>query len=55
MLNLLPILRRNVELYLLLSTHRDRESFYVVSRKVMQSTAATIEVSVVHVQCSLPC
>ena len=54
MLNLLPILRRNVELnYLLLSTHRDRESFNVVSRKVMQSTAATIEVSVV--MCSVLC
>ena len=53
---LLPILRRKVELYLFLSTHREWESFfYFLSLPPMLSTAATIKVRVVYLQCSLPC
>ena len=53
-LNYYPIMRRKVELYLFLSTHRELESF--LSRFLrMLSTAATFKVSVVYLQCSLPC
>ena len=57
-LNYCPILRRKVALYLFLSTHREWESFpYRLLQ--MLSTAATIKewikVSVVYLQCSLPC
>ena len=49
-----PILRRKVELYLFLSTHREWESFL---RRFLQmlSTAAAIKVSVDYLQSSLPC
>ena len=53
-LNNYPILRRKVEFYLLLSTHREWESFLCRFLQ-MPSTAATIKVSVVYLQCSLPC
>ena len=43
------------QLYLLLSTHREWESFQLCRILQMLSTAATIEVSVVYLQCSLPC
>ena len=53
-LNYYPILRRKVELQLFLLTHREWESF--LSRFLqMLSTAATIKVSVVYLQSSLPC
>ena len=52
-LNYYPILRRKVELQLFLSTHREWESF--LSRFLqMLLTAATIKVSVVYLQSSLP-
>ena len=50
-LNYYPILRRKVELYLFLSTHRE---FFCRFLQIL-STAATIKVSVVYLQCSLPC
>ena len=49
-----PILKRKVELYLLMSTHRERESFLCRFLQML-STATTIKVSVVYLQCSLPC
>ena len=52
-LNYNPILRRKVELYLFLSTHRERESFLCRFLQML-STAAAIKVSVVYLQCSLP-
>ena len=53
----LPFLRRNTELYLLLSTHREWDSFFVASCKCCQqrATPATIEVTVVYLQCSVSC
>ena len=42
------------KLYLLLSTHREWESFQLCRILQMLSIAATIEVSVVCLQCSLP-
>ena len=53
-LNYYPILRRKVELYLFLSTHREWESFLCRFLQML-STAATIKVSVVYLQSSLPC
>ena len=53
-LNYYPILRGKVELYLFLSTNRERESFLCFFLQML-STAATIKVSVVYLQCSLPC
>ena len=53
-LNYYPILRRTVELYLCLSTHRKSGSF-LCRLLQMLSTAATIKVSVVYLQSSLPC
>ena len=53
-LNYYPILRRKVELYLFLSTHRKWESFLCRFLQML-STAATIKVSVVYLQSSLPC
>ena len=52
--NYYPILRRIVELYLFLSTHREWESFLCRFLQML-STAATIKVSVVYLQSSLPC
>ena len=49
-LNYYPILKRKVELYLFLSTHR-----FLCRFLQMLSTAATIKVSVVYLQSSLPC
>ena len=46
-----PILRRKVEPYLFLSTHREGESF-LCRLSQMLSTAVTIKVSVVYLQCS---
>ena len=53
-LNYYPILRRKVELYLFLSTHREWESFLCRFLQML-STAATIKGSVVYLQSSLPC
>ena len=53
-INYYPILRRKVELYLFLSTHREWESFLCRFLQML-STAATIKVSVVYLQSSLPC
>ena len=53
-LNYYPILRRKVEPSLFLSTHREWESFLYRFLQML-STAATIKVSVVYFQCSLPC
>ena len=53
-LNYCSILRRKVELYLFLSTHREWESFLCRFLQML-STAATIKVSVVYLQSSLPC
>ena len=53
-LNYYPILRTKVELYLFLSTHRKWESFLCRFLQVL-STAATINVNVVYLQCSFPC
>ena len=53
-LNYYPILRRKVELYLFLSAHREWEIFLCRFLQML-STAATIKVSVVYLQCSLPC
>ena len=53
-LNYYPILRRKVELYLFLSTHREWERFLCRFLQML-STAATIKVSVVYLQSSLPC
>ena len=53
-LNYYPIMRRKVELYLFLSSHREWESFlYRFLQRL--STAAPIKVSVVYLQSSLPC
>ena len=49
-----PIPRRKVELYLFQSTHREWESFLCRFLQML-STAATIKVSVVYLQSSLPC
>ena len=49
-----PILRRKVELYLFLSTHREWESFLCRFLQML-STAATIKVSIVYLPSSLPC
>ena len=53
-LNYYPILRRKVELYLFLSTHREWESFLCRFLQML-STAVTIKVSVVYLQSSLLC
>ena len=53
-LNYYPILRRKVELYLFLSTHREWERFLCRFLQML-STAATIKVCVVYLQSSLPC
>ena len=53
-LNYYPIFRRKVELYLFLSTHREWESFLCRFLQML-STAATIKVSIVYLQSSLPC
>ena len=53
-LNYYPILRRKVELCLFLSTHREWESFLCRFLQML-STAVTIKVSVVYLQCSSPC
>ena len=53
-LNYYPILRRKVELYLFLSTHREWESFLCRFLQML-STVATIKASVVYLQSSLPC
>ena len=53
-LNYYPILRRKVERYLFLSTHRELESF-LCRFSQMLSTAAAIKVSVVYLQSSLAC
>ena len=46
-----PILRRKVEPYLFLSTHHEGESFLCRFLQML-STAVTIKVSVVYLQCS---
>ena len=53
-LNYYPILRRKVEFYLFLSTHREWESFLCRFLQML-SKAAMSKVSVVHLQSSLPC
>ena len=53
-LNYYPILRRKVELYLFLLTHREWESFLCRFLQML-STAAMIKVRVVYLQCPLTC
>ena len=54
-LNYYPILRRKVELYLFLRQLTVNEKVFFCRFLQMLSTVAAIKVSVVYLQCSLPC
>ena len=54
-LNCYPILRREVDCFICFCQLTVNENVFFLSLLPMLSVAATIKVSVVYLQCSLPC